>query len=110
MGPPTPIDRDYVSLGQLWDTLREKKARQMAKEVPKVKSLEDGTREPDREVPHVVQHLRAPSPTPMPEETYKPGPSQKVKKRKSMYVFLLTLVLCWEAYFTQSISFQCYVL
>lgn len=41
MGPLTPVDRDYESLGQLWDTLREKKARQMAKEAPKVKSLEE---------------------------------------------------------------------
>ncbi|KAF7970627.1 hypothetical protein HWV62_5053 [Athelia sp. TMB] len=41
MGPLTPVDRDYESLGQLWDTLREKKARQMAKETPKVKSLEE---------------------------------------------------------------------
>jgi hypothetical protein len=88
MGPPTPVDRDYMSLGQLWDTLREKKARQMAKEVPKVKSLEDGTREFDREVPYVVQQVRPPSsPSPTPEETYKPEITQKVKKRKSMYVF-----------------------
>jgi HSP20 family molecular chaperone IbpA len=88
MGPPTPVDRDYVSLGQLWDTLREKKARQMAKEVPKVKSLEDGTREPDRDMQYVVQHIRAPSPSPMPEEAYKPGPTpQKVKKRKSIATF-----------------------
>jgi len=41
MGPLTPVDRDYESLGQLWDSLREKKARQMAKETPKVKSLEE---------------------------------------------------------------------
>ncbi|KZP25239.1 hypothetical protein FIBSPDRAFT_702829, partial [Athelia psychrophila] len=36
---------DYESLGHLWDTLREKKARQMAKEAPKVKSLEERERE-----------------------------------------------------------------
>jgi len=88
MGPPTPVDRDYMSLGQLWDTLREKKARQMAKEVPKVKSLEDGTREFDREVPYVVQQVRPPSsPSPTPEETYKPEITQKVKKRKSIATF-----------------------
>jgi HSP20 family molecular chaperone IbpA len=88
MGPPTPVDRDYVSLTQLWDTLREKKARQMAKEAPKVKSLEDGTREVDRDVPYVVQPIRPPmSLSPKPEETYKPGPTQKVKKRKSIATF-----------------------
>jgi len=88
MGPPAPVDRDYASLGQLWDTLREKKARQMAKEVPKVKSLEDGAREPDRDMPYVVQHVRSPSPSPMTEETYKPGQTHKVKKRKSIATFV----------------------
>ncbi|KIM80483.1 hypothetical protein PILCRDRAFT_73137 [Piloderma croceum F 1598] len=87
MGPPTPVDRDYESLGQLWDTLREKKARQMAKEVPKVKSLEEGIRDIDRDMLHVVQPARRPhSPSPIPEETYKAEPRQ-IKKRKSIATF-----------------------
>lgn len=88
MGPPTPVDRDYESLGQLWDTLRQKKARQMAKEPPKVKSLEDGTRELD--VPRMMGVRRSPSPSPMHEEVYKPEPKPKIKKRKSMYVSSFT--------------------
>jgi hypothetical protein len=90
MGPPTPVDRDYESLGQLWDTLRDKKARQMAKETPKVKSLEDGLRDIDRDMLHAVHHTRrSRSPSPMPEEAYKPEPKQKIKKRKSMCVSLI---------------------
>jgi hypothetical protein len=89
MGPPTPVDRDYESLGQLWDTLRDKKARQMAKEVPKVKSLEEGVRDIDRDMLHAAQHVRrSRSPSLMPEEAYKPELKQKIKKRKSMYVYL----------------------
>jgi hypothetical protein len=89
MGPPTPVDRDYESLGQLWDTLRDKKARQMAKEAPKVKSLEEGIRDGVRDALHVAQHARgARSPSPMPEEAYKLEPKQKIKKRKSMCVCL----------------------
>jgi len=85
MGPPTPIDRDYESLGQLWDTLRDKKARQMAKEVPKVKSLEEGVRDLDRDV---LQHARpSRSPSPMPEGAYKPEPKQKIRRRKSIATF-----------------------
>jgi hypothetical protein len=99
MGPPTPVDRDYESLGQLWDTLRDKKARQMAKEAPKVKSLEEGIRDIDRDMLHVVQPARRPhSPTPVPEETYKAEP-RHIKKRKSMCVCLLLLSqLIYEAY------------
>lgn len=62
MGPPTPIDRDYQSLGLLWDALRDKKARQMAKEAPKVKSLEEGIHDLD-----LAHHPRRPhSPNHMP--------------------------------------------
>jgi len=82
MGPPTPVDRDYESLGHLWDALREKKARQMAKEAPKVKSLEEGARDHDRDV---IQHARrSRSPSPIQEEARKPEPKHKIKKRKSM--------------------------
>jgi len=87
MGPPTPVDRDYESLGQLWDTLRDKKARQMAKEVPKVKSLEEGIRDADRDMLHVTHHARrSRSPSPMPQ-VYKPEPKQKITKRKSIATF-----------------------
>jgi hypothetical protein len=87
MGPPTPVDKEYESLSQLWDTLRDKKARQMAKEVPKVKSLEESFRDLDRDMLHVVQPVRrSHSPSPMPEETYKAEPKQKIKRRKSMCV------------------------
>jgi len=85
MGPPTPVDRDYESLGQLWDVLRDKKARQMAKEAPKVKSLEEGVRDHDRDV---MQHARrSRSPSPIREEGYKPEPKHRVKKRKSIATF-----------------------
>lgn len=93
MGPLTPVDRDYESLGQLWDTLREKKARQMAKETPKVKSLEEDTREFDRDGPsrilqqqHYYERPTLPSTSPKSEEVYRQEPKPKLKKRKSMCV------------------------
>lgn len=93
MGPPTPVDRDYESLSQLWDTLRDKKARQMAKEVPKVKSLEECIPDLDRDVVQYARRSRSPSPileeVHRPERPKRPEPKQKIKKRKSMCVCLL---------------------
>jgi len=83
MGPPTPIDRDYQSLGLLWDALRDKKARQMAREAPKVKSLEEGIHDLD-----LAHHPRRPhSPNHMPDDGYRPESRHKIKKRKSIATF-----------------------
>lgn len=66
MGPLTPVDREYDSLGQLWDTLRQKKAKQMAKDPIKVKSLEASNRDHDRELyaPQPISNNRHRSPRP----------------------------------------------
>lgn len=79
----SPPPADSQSLDQLWDTLRQEKQRKMAKEQPKVKSFEDV------ELPS-VRDLALESPPPSVS-----GPSasvpmlQRLKKHKSMYVFLL---------------------
>lgn len=62
MGPLTPVDREYDSLGHLWDTLRQKKAKQMAKDPIKVKSLEAGNRE--MLAPQPISNTRHRSPRP----------------------------------------------
>lgn len=62
MGPLTPVDRDYDSLGQLWETLREKKAKQMAKDPVKVKSL--GVTHRELHAPQPISNTRHRSPRP----------------------------------------------
>ncbi|KAH7925502.1 hypothetical protein BV22DRAFT_1011165 [Leucogyrophana mollusca] len=69
-----PQGRDFTSINRLWDILRQKKERQMAKSPPKVKSLE---------TPSVPNHPLAPvDPVPVP---HKPVP--QLKKRKSNVSF-----------------------
>ncbi|EGO24165.1 hypothetical protein SERLADRAFT_369398 [Serpula lacrymans var. lacrymans S7.9] len=68
---PSPLDREYQALNQLWETIRQRKEREMAKSPPKVKSLETppAASPPPASVPH------------------KPAP--KLKRRKSEYVSLI---------------------
>ena len=62
MGPLTPVDREYDSLGQLWETLRQKKAKQMAKDPIKVKSL--GVTHRELHAPQPISSTRHRSPRP----------------------------------------------
>ncbi|KAH7915663.1 hypothetical protein BJ138DRAFT_1141400 [Hygrophoropsis aurantiaca] len=70
----SPLTRDFTSINRLWDTLRQKKERQMAKSPPKVKSLEP---------PPIANHPTVSS-DPAPAQ-HKPAP--QLKKRKSHVSF-----------------------
>lgn len=62
------------SLDQLWDTLRQQKERKMAKERPKVQSLEEITNELSSEQ----------APVNIPVLEYQPSAPRSLKKQKSM--------------------------
>ena len=75
--------QDTQSLDQLWGTIRLEKERKMAKERPKVQSLEDAV---TQEL-HVQDHRSMQ----VPVMEYSPPPistPKSVKKQRSMYVFL----------------------
>lgn len=74
-----------VSLDDVWSAIRQKKERQMAKEKPKVQSLEEVTPE--------LLASSAPGPTQdegpsvrIPVMESQMSPTKSVKKQKSMYV------------------------
>lgn len=66
--------KDITSLNQLWNTIRQQKQRQMAKEPPKVNSLKAPT-------PSI--HSPTPSRTPDPVVVRKVVTPQPLKRRKS---------------------------
>ena len=80
---------DTQTLDQLWDTIRLEKERKMAKERPKVQSLEDViAQELLVQDHHAMQVPVMESPPPPPISTPK-----SVKKQKSMYVSLFCATL-----------------
>ena len=87
--PPT----DARSLDQLWGTIRLEKERKMAKERPKIESLEDIAQELPVQDHRTMQVPPVGSP---PISTPK-----SAKRQKSMYVFLLHTCETWYQKYLQ---------
>lgn len=97
--------QDTQSLDQLWGTIRLEKERKMAKERPKVQSLEDVIAQE-----LLVQDHRAMQVPVMESSPPLISTTKSMKKQKSMYVFFVlrhtTCLICVSCAFVHSSNFR----